>query len=155
MYFLILSTKLMLLKLSHCESAMSKLKNSTAHLMDPGAAVRGILCAQVPILLSFLIYVVIVQFHDVCTQFKTLQLHKFYLRNTNFIIILNICCQSCQYDWTNFEAQMGSMRVKVDFLTPFPNATQCLNVYTTPNYQFHIYSLNMLSLLLSHKSRNP
>ena len=60
MYFLILSTKLMLLKLSHCESAMSKLKNSTAHLMDPGAAVRGILCAQVPILLSFLIYVVIV-----------------------------------------------------------------------------------------------
>ena len=59
MYFLILSTKLMLLKLSHCESAMSKLKNSTAHLMDPGAAVRGILCAQVPILLSFLIYVVI------------------------------------------------------------------------------------------------
>ena len=150
MYFLILSTKLMLLKLSHCESAMSKLKSSTAHLMDPGAAVRGILCAQVPILLLY--YVVIV---SRCLYFKTLQLHKFYLRNTNFIIILNICCQSCQYDWTNFEAQMGSMRVKVDFLTPFPNATQCLNVYTTPNYQFHIYSLNMLSLLLSHKSRNP
>ena len=57
MYFLILSTKLMLLKLSHCESAMSKLKNSTAHLMDPGATVRGILCAQVPILLLY--YVVI------------------------------------------------------------------------------------------------
>ena len=48
MYFLILSTKLMLLKLSHCESAMSKLKNSTAHLMDPGAAVRGILSTLCP-----------------------------------------------------------------------------------------------------------
>ena len=104
------------------------------------------------IIVSSYFHVVIV---SRCLYFKTLQLHKFYLRNTNFIIILNICCQSCQYDWTNFEAQMGSMRVKVDFLTPFPNATQCLNVYTTPNYQFHIYSLNMLSLLLSNKSRNP
>ena len=126
---------------------MSKLKNSTAHLMDPGDAVRGTLG---PYYCQFLFSCC-----NRCLYFKTLQLHKFYLRNTHFIIILNICCQSCQYDWTNFEAQMGSMRVKVDFLTPFPNATQCLNVYTTPNYQFHIYSLNMLSLLLSHKSRNP